>query len=106
LRIPPIRTTLPLIAIFEWWPVGGEKIPKLGLHLHGDEAARSLANELTTAIQSLHDPAQALSLPELDARMQGIAADLGLDASVTKTRCASDLLEEAADLSVWRKEPE
>ena len=92
-----------LIAVHEWWPVGGDTIPKLSLHLHGDEAARSRAAELSAEIEDLRNPEDPLTLPELDARIRAVAARLGFEASATETRCASDPLETTVDVSVWRK---
>jgi hypothetical protein len=91
-----------LIFVHEWWPVGGDPIPKLGLHLHGDDAARAESAYLLEAIESLRNPDEPLTLPELDSRMRSIAEARGLKAIGTKTRCAADPLEVAIDLSVWQ----
>jgi hypothetical protein len=91
-----------LIGIHEWWPLGEEAIPKLGLHLHGDNAARSEQRYLMESIGELRSSTAPLTLAELGDHVQAIAAARNLESRVTKTRCASDPLEVAFDVSVWQ----
>lgn len=91
-----------LMGVHEWWLVGGEDIPKLGLHVHGDDAARSEVRYLMESIGRLRNAAAPLTIQELDSEVRIIARTRGLESRVTRTRCASDALEVAIDVSVWR----
>ena len=90
-----------LIAVHKSWAVADELLPKLGLHVHGDAAAQRRGDELSRDIAELRSTETPLTLSALDSRIGQLAAQYGLKATVTKTRCAFDPLEVAVDVSIW-----
>jgi hypothetical protein len=96
---PPVDPTL--IARFENWHIEGDTIPKLALHLHGDEAARAQADELVRQISNLNASVR-LTLDQLDQRVREISESLGLSGyAVDPARCVYDPLHTVVDVSVF-----
>lgn len=101
-----LRAKPSLMVRHETWPVGGDSIPKLSLHVHGDDDARAHASELAEAVESLRAHDTPLTLAALDKAVRGVAARFGLTGVATKARCMEDPLETVVDVSFYSSREE
>lgn len=86
---------------FANWPVAGEGIPRLAIRVHGDSEARKVQDDLVQMLVAIRNE-PLLTIPQLDERIRGDAAALGLIGVATEARCISDPLATVVDLSFYR----
>ena len=90
-----------VIVRFDRWRLGGERTPRLALHVHGDDAARARAHEIAQALSEVSRIEPPMSLAELSDQIEEIASSLGLKGYAGELRCAADPLRTAIDCSIY-----